>query len=194
MPAIPPELAAQLSDRARAWLSEDVPHGDGRVVWLEHGAKPVIIDGRAHVEVGGFDPIVWLCDDDGRLIELDDLGETFYRADSLAHRVEQLSLERERPVGQPAVHAGKVGEALAAARGLVSVPEASDSYRRIWMQPPGAPRCQVIESLEPSAYGKKDLVQRTYVYEAGRAKKSAPSKTRTKKPQPNKTTPKPSSW
>lgn len=187
LPVVPDELAARLSARARQWLSEATPHGDGRTVWLGRATKSVTIDGREHVAVGGFDPMTWYSDDEGHIVERDEHGVPFYRADSLAHRIERLSLEREGPSsGEFAVLPGKVGEALAAEWGLVLVPEASDSYQRIWVQAPGAPKCQVVESREPSDYGKSDLVHRTYVYEP---RERSPGTTKPSETEPAKEKP-----
>lgn len=150
--------------RALAFIAEDEPHGDGRTVTFETSPRKVTRGGKTYTVVGGFDFVNWFCDSDGKCIEVDELGVSFYQADSLGRRLEQLALERERR-GAPEVYAGRVGAALAKARGLVLVREAKDSGHCTWMQREGEPPCQVVESFEPTEYGKEERVWRTYVYE-----------------------------
>lgn len=166
---IPPLLSGKLSPRAQAFVTADEPFGDGRTVTFDRAPEKVTRGGTTYTIVGGFDFLDWFVDAEGKVIEVDELGVPFYAADSLAHRMEQLALEHERPPGDPAVHPGRVGAALAKARGLVLVPEAKDSGHCTWMQREGEPPCQVVESFEPTEYGATERVWRTYVYEPRRA-------------------------
>jgi hypothetical protein len=181
---IPPSLSGKLSPRAQAFVTEDEPCGDGRTVTFDRSPRRVTRGGTTYTLVGGFDMVVWLVDAEGKVIEVDDLGVSFYAADSLAQRMEQLALERERPPGVPSVHTGRVGAALAKARGLVLVGEAKDSGHCTWMQREGEPPCQVVESFEPTEHGATERVWRTYVYEPRGTTQKAPKRASPKTPKP----------
>lgn len=186
---IPPMLSGKLSARAQAFVTEDEPYGDGRTVVFDRSPRKVTRGGRPYTIVGGFDSLSWFVDAEGEVIEVDELGVSFYRADSLAQRMEQLALERGQR-GTPVVHAGRVGAALAKARGLVLVREAKDSGHCTWMQREGEPPCQVVESFEPTEYGQTERVWRTYVYEPEKASKKktkkAPKKAGKRAPAPKR--------
>jgi len=172
---IPPMLSGKLSARALAFVMEDEPYGDGRTVTFNRSPRKVTRGGTTYAIVGGFDSVNWFVDAEGKVIEVDELGVSFYAADSLAQRMEQLALERERR-GVPVVHDGRVGAPIAKARGLALVGEAKDSGHCTWMQCEGEQPCQVVESFEPTAYGRSERVWRTYVYEP----RGAPSPKATK--------------
>lgn len=118
------------------------------------------IDGRSHLLVAHYDPILWFMDEAGRIVEIDDLGERFYESDSIAHRIEQLALYdwcANNIASVPGFH----GRALATALDLAHIHEASDSRQRYWAS--AISGILVRESLEPSDYGKRDLVEKTWI-------------------------------
>jgi hypothetical protein len=120
------------------------------------------IDERVHVLVGGNGPIRWFIDEAGRIVEIDDLGERFYESDTIEHRVEQLALF---DVGTHVkALEGRHGERIAKELHLVSLREPSDSRQRFWTRDAEDPSTLLVrESLEPSDYGRRDLVPRTWL-------------------------------
>jgi hypothetical protein len=134
---------------------------------------PVVADmrwGRPHLSVGYCGPIVWLMNEAGGIVELDDLGHRFYEADSIDKRLEQCALDGcacglfvERLEGFR-------GEALASLLGLAPLPAPSDSRQRYWASPGftrgSADATLVRESHEPRDYGESVYVDLTWV-EAG---------------------------
>jgi hypothetical protein len=118
------------------------------------------IDGRLHLLVAYFDPILWYMDEAGRIVEIDDLGHRFYESDSIDLRIEQLAL-----YDWPGRHTGDIpgfhGGSIATALELIYIPEASDSRQRHWASPISG--ILVRESLEPRDYGSRDLVENTWI-------------------------------
>jgi hypothetical protein len=133
---------------------------DGRELWIASangfGATRTI-DERTHWLIGGYSPIAWWMDDAGVVVEIDDLGQRFYESDTLEHRIEQLALFDHGPEVERLD--GCHGERIAKALGLEPIDHATDSRQRYWMRF----ELLVRESLEPSEYGQRDLVERTWV-------------------------------
>lgn len=125
--------------------------------WFGHRKQ---IDDRLHLLVAIYDPISWFMDETGRIVEIDDLGESFYASDSIAHRIEQLALYDWHARNIFCVD-GFRGRSLASELDLVHIREASDSRQRYWASPISG--ILVRESLEPSDYGKRDLVEKTWI-------------------------------
>jgi hypothetical protein len=115
------------------------------------------IDGRRHLLVAAYWPISWFMDEAGRVVEIDDLAEQFYASDSIEHRIEQLAVFER--FDDNARLEGFHGKTLANAFSLERLDEACDSRQRIW----AGPDLMVRESLEPPGYGKRGLVQLTWV-------------------------------
>lgn len=140
-------------------VSIGVPFGTSRM-----------IDGRLHLCVGYYDPILWYMDEAGRIVEIDDLGERFYESDSVAHRIEQLALF-DWHGGIIACVPGFQGTAVATAHGLLPLDEPSDSRQRFWASPGANARKGILvrESLEPRDYGSRELVEKTWISASTRA-------------------------
>ncbi|MFN0246784.1 MAG: hypothetical protein ACKV2T_07730 [Kofleriaceae bacterium] len=118
------------------------------------------IDGRLHLLVAFFDPILWYMDEAGRIVEIDDLGHRFYESDTIDHRIEQLAVydwQARHYRSIPGFH----GHALAKQLDLIYISEASDSRQRHWASPISG--ILVRESLEPRDYGSRDLVETTWI-------------------------------
>lgn len=122
-----------------------------------------VIDGRTHLRVAHYDPILWFMDEAGRIVEIDDLGERFYESDSITHRIEQLALFDWH--GNVECVAGFQGAALAKALELLMIPEACDSRQRYWASPGATARKGILvrESFEPRDYGSRELVEKTWI-------------------------------
>jgi hypothetical protein len=101
-------------------------------------------------------------DRDGHIAEVDDQGNSFYIADSVEKRVEQLAIYETAADHNIEKLAGAHGNALAQTLGLVALPAPSDSHQRYWATPDfGIDKKEAIlvrESREPPDYG---LVERS---------------------------------
>jgi hypothetical protein len=141
---------------------------DGREIWFGppsrwYGQRKTL-DGRAHVLVAAFVPILWFMDETGRIVEIDDLGERFYESDSIDHRIEQLALFDS---GDSHRMAGRRGDELAAVLGLAPIVEAGDSQQRYWAKNGSAHETGrgvlLSEVFTPSDYGARDRVWSTWL-------------------------------
>jgi len=103
-------------------------------------AQVRMIFDRPHLRIGFYEPIAWYLDESGAVTEVDDLGHTFYRSDSLEKRLEQLALDVTAAAQSRERITGFVGNQLASQLGLVPLPEPSDSRQRYWATPDYAVR------------------------------------------------------
>lgn len=126
------------------------------------------IDGRPHILVALYEPIRWFMDEGGRIVEIDDLGERFYESDTIAHRIEQLALFDWHGLHRKRLE-GFCGRAIAEALDLELLGEACDSRQRFWASPGATAKRGILvrESREPSDYGKRDLVELTWIGAGG---------------------------
>lgn len=152
--------------------------GDGRELYVGADGHPGTPLGpplrpdarftRPHLAVGYYDPILWFSDETGRIVEVDDLGHTFYESDDIGKRLEQLALENVAATRHVLRLDGFHGRALAEALGLVVLPEPSDSRQRYWATAglDGAKEDAIVvrESLEPEAYASARLARSTWLY------------------------------
>ena len=149
---------------------------DGREFWLgllgpheppDAGPRRLAIGGRPQVVLGWYGPIALCLDEAGRVTELDELGHTFYVADSLATRIEQLALDLWAVHEHREAIAGRVGRRLAEALGLERLEEPGDRRQSFWATPgltsSSRRGVMVVESEEPVAYGAAELHGLTYV-------------------------------
>jgi len=140
-----------------------------------------VVWGVPRVRVGGFSPIVWLMAEDGEVVEVDDLGESYYASSSGEKRIEQLAhddLVGGLTRGGYAHVDGFVGERIAAALGLVAVSAPSDAWQRWWASDgfitgESDEGLVVVEVRAPSDYGARDLVAHTYVHARSQAVRDA---------------------
>lgn len=123
------------------------------------------VAGAPYAIAGFFDPLTWLVDREGRIVERDEHGVAFFSSDSLEKRLEQIAIG-DPWEGRP----GRHGAALAKKLALPAIAAPSDSRQRYWgtggaAHVPGK-GLLVCERFAPSDYGKTDLVWTTWVWAA----------------------------